>query len=65
MRRITRWYGANPLHLLTLLACFALAGYAAAQLVSSRPVGVAVWFLAAVIGLRYLETFVPQDRKGT
>jgi len=50
VRRITRWYGANPLHLLTLLACFALAGYAAAQLVSSRPVGVAVWFIAAVIG---------------
>lgn len=50
MRRITRWYGANPLHLLTLLACFALAGYAAAQLVPSRPVGVAVWFIAAVIG---------------
>ena len=50
MRRITRWYGANPLHLLTLLACFALAGYAAAQLVPSRPLGVAVWFIAAVIG---------------
>jgi hypothetical protein len=50
VRRITRWYGANPLHLLALLACFALAGYAAAQLVPSRPVGVAVWFIGAVIG---------------
>jgi hypothetical protein len=50
VRRITHWYGANPLHLLALLACFALAGYAAAQLVSSRPVGVAVWFLGAVVG---------------
>ena len=50
MRHITRWYGANPLHLLALLACFALAGYAAAQLVPSRPVGVAVWFIGAVIG---------------
>ena len=50
MRRIARWYGANPLHLLALLACFALAGYAAAQLVPSRPLGVAVWFIGAVIG---------------
>ena len=50
MRRITRWYGANPLHLLTLLACFALAGYAAFQMVPSRPVGVAVWFAGAVVG---------------
>ena len=31
MRRLTRWYGANPLHLLALLACFALAGYAATK----------------------------------
>ena len=50
MRRITRWYGANPLHLLALLACFALAGYAAFQLVPSRPAGVAVWFVGAVVG---------------
>jgi hypothetical protein len=50
VRHITRWYGANPLHLLALLACFALAGYAAAQLVPSRPVGVAVWFIGAVVG---------------
>lgn len=50
MRRLMRWYGANPLHLLALLACFSLAGYAAAQLVPPRPVGVAVWFGGAVIG---------------
>lgn len=50
MRRLLRWYGANPLHLLALLGCFALAGYAAARLVPSRPLGVAVWFLGAVIG---------------
>jgi hypothetical protein len=50
MRRLTRWYGANPLHLLALLGSFAVAGYAAAQLVSSHPVAVAVWFLGAVIG---------------
>jgi hypothetical protein len=50
MKRLLGWYGAGPLHLLSLLACFALAGYAAAQLVPSRPLGVAVWFLGAVIG---------------
>ncbi len=50
MRRQLRWYGASPLHLLALLACFGLAGYAAARLVPSRPLGVAAWFLGAVIG---------------
>ncbi len=50
MRRLLRWYGASPLHLLVLLGCFALAGYAAARLVPSHPVGVAAWFLGAVIG---------------
>ena len=50
MRRQLRWYGASPLHLLALLACFGLAGYAAARLVSSHPVAVAAWFLGAVIG---------------
>lgn len=50
MKRLARWYGANPLHLLALLGCFALAGYAAAQLVKSHPLAVAVWFLGAVIG---------------
>jgi hypothetical protein len=50
VRHLTRWYGANPLHLLALLASFALAGYAAAQLVPSRPVGIAVWFAGAVVG---------------
>jgi hypothetical protein len=50
MRRLLRWYGANPLHLLALLGCFALAGYAAARLVPSRPLGVAAWFLGAVLG---------------
>ncbi|MBV8933928.1 MAG: hypothetical protein JOZ47_12870 [Kutzneria sp.] len=55
MRRIlARWtafYGANPLHLLALLACLALAGYAA-LLVSSDPLAVRMllWFLAALIG---------------
>ena len=50
MRRQLRWYGGSPLHLLALLACFGLAGYAAARLVPSQPLGVAAWFLGAVIG---------------
>jgi hypothetical protein len=50
MRRQLRWYGASPLHLLALLACFGLAGYAAARLIPSRPVAVVAWFLGAVIG---------------
>ena len=50
MRRRLRWYGASPLHLLALLACFGLAGYAAARLVSSHPVAVLIWFGGAVIG---------------
>jgi hypothetical protein len=50
MRRQLRWYGASPLHLLALLACFGLAGYAAARLIPSQPLGVAGWFLGAVIG---------------
>ena len=50
MRRRLRWYGASPLHLLTLLACFGLGGYAAARLVSSHLVAVLAWFGGAVIG---------------
>ena len=50
MRHRLRWYGASPLHLLALLACFGLAGYAAARLESSHPVAVAIWFVGAVIG---------------
>jgi hypothetical protein len=50
VRRQLRWYGASPLHLLALFACFGLAGYAAARLIPSRPLSVIAWFLGAVIG---------------
>jgi hypothetical protein len=48
---VRRFYGANPLHLLALIGCFALAGYAASQTLSNPkwPVMLA-WFAAAVIG---------------
>jgi len=50
MRRLLRWYGASPLHLLTMPGCFALAGYAAAELLPDNAVGIVVWFTGAVIG---------------
>src|ERR1700756_2468067 len=50
MRWFSRWDGANPLHLLTLVGCFAPAWYAGAGLLHAKPVGVVVWFAGAVIG---------------
>ena len=50
MRWFSRWYGAGPLHLLALLGCFALAGYAAAELLPNNAVGIPVWLVGAVIG---------------
>ncbi|WBP84850.1 hypothetical protein [Kitasatospora cathayae] len=44
-----RWYGAGPLHLLVLLASFALTGYAVERLVAVRPLAVAVWFVGAAV----------------
>jgi hypothetical protein len=48
---VRNFYGASPLHLLALIGCFALAGYAAAQTLANPqwPVMLA-WFAAAVIG---------------
>ncbi len=66
MRRLLRWYGANPLHLLALLACFALAGYASVQLVQSHPLAVAIWFVGAVVGhdLLLVPLYSLADRSG-
>jgi hypothetical protein len=49
-RRFPRWYGAGPLHLLTMLGCFALAGYATAELLPNNAVGIPIWFVGTVIG---------------
>ncbi|SDX84816.1 hypothetical protein SAMN05661080_01450 [Modestobacter sp. DSM 44400] len=49
MRRFRARYGAHPLHLLTMLASLALAGYAALKLVPANPLGIAVWFIGAAI----------------
>lgn len=55
-RRIAGFYGADPLHLLALLACFALAGYAASRVVAATDprgqkiwVGFVIWFIGAAI----------------
>lgn len=51
---MTAWwrglYGSSPLHLLALLACFALSAYAALQ-VTGNPAAIRIglWFLGAVI----------------
>jgi hypothetical protein len=43
-------YGAGPLHLLALVACFALAGYAFLQASHGPlPLRMALWFLGALI----------------
>src|SRR5580698_5567372 len=49
--RIRRWYGAHPLHLLALLAAFALAGYAVRAVVAAGQFrGFAIWFAVAIVG---------------
>ncbi|WP_055586723.1 hypothetical protein [Peterkaempfera griseoplana] len=49
MARFVRWYGSGPLHLLVLIASFALTGYALVRLLAVRPVEVALWFVGAAI----------------
>jgi hypothetical protein len=49
--RIRHWYGASPLHLLALLAAFALAGYAVRAVIAAGQFrGFAIWFAVAIIG---------------
>lgn len=49
--RMRRSYGAHPLHLLSLIACFALAGFAVLQASHGPlPLRMAIWFAGAVIG---------------
>ncbi|MER7463187.1 hypothetical protein [Streptomyces sp. NPDC097981] len=44
-----RSYGASPLHLLLVLASFALAAYAGVRLLKGDSVGVALWFVGAAL----------------
>ncbi|HEX5401301.1 MAG TPA: hypothetical protein VFX16_03255 [Pseudonocardiaceae bacterium] len=51
VHRLRRAYGGHPLHLLLLLASFALTGYAVVHLIGAPSLArMVVWFLAAVIG---------------
>lgn len=72
---LRRTYGGHPLHLLSLLGCFALAGYAFLQASQGPlPVRMGVWFFGALIGHdlvlfplyaladRTLTTVVPRRR---
>ncbi|WP_034275444.1 hypothetical protein [Haloechinothrix halophila] len=50
LRRWTSFYGANPLHLLVLIGCFALAGYAVWRVIDNPSLPrMALWFVGAVI----------------
>ena len=50
MRRWKEFYGAHPLHLLGLLACFAVTGYAVLQLLPGpNTLRIAVWFVGAAV----------------
>jgi hypothetical protein len=48
MRRLLSWYGASPLHLLTMVGCLTLGGYAAAKLLPSNFIGILIWLGGAV-----------------
>ena len=49
--RFARLYGAKPWHLLVLLGCFAVTGYAVSRLLGDRPalVRIAIWFVGAAV----------------
>ncbi len=51
MRRLRRYYGSTPLHLLVLIAGFTVAGYAAARTAAdSRWPLMLLWFVGALLG---------------
>ncbi|MEO6205269.1 MAG: hypothetical protein ABIO67_07810 [Mycobacteriales bacterium] len=50
MSGFVRRYGASPLHLLSTVTCFALAGYAVLQATGGpRPLRMAIWFVGALV----------------
>ncbi|MEU0369673.1 hypothetical protein ABZ070_05300 [Streptomyces sp. NPDC006283] len=59
-----RRYGASPLHLLLVLASFALAAYAGVRLLKGDTLGVALWFVGAALlhDLVLLPLYVVTDR---
>ncbi|THA47279.1 hypothetical protein [Streptomyces sp. A1136] len=59
-----RHYGASPLHLLLVLASFALAVYAGLRLFEGDALGVALWFVGAALlhDLVLLPLYATADR---
>jgi hypothetical protein len=59
-------YGASPLHLVGQLACFAVAGYAAVQLLGARPAAVLLWFVGAAVlnDILLAPLYILLDRSG-
>ncbi|QDY75643.1 hypothetical protein [Streptomyces qinzhouensis] len=57
-------YGASPLHLLLVLASFALTLYAGVRLLSGDTLGVLVWFVGAALihDLLFLPAYTLTDR---
>jgi hypothetical protein len=50
MAWLRRRYGAGPLHLLSLLACFALAGYAVTRIFAGpEAIRILLWFAGAAV----------------
>nr|WP_181396856.1 hypothetical protein [Streptomyces sp. FT05W] len=49
MRVPRRWYGEGPLHLLLMVASFALAGYAGVRLLDGDTLLILVWFVGAAL----------------
>jgi hypothetical protein len=64
MNRLLRWYGSGPLHLLAMLASFAVAGYAALRMAADRPVVVVGWLVGAAVAhdLLLLPLYAVADR---
>lgn len=49
MRRLRRWYGDGLVHLVVLLASFAVAGYAGVRLLNGDWFGILIWFVGAAL----------------
>ncbi len=49
MKRLFRFYGASPLHLLAVLASLALAAYVVPMLFEKNTIRVAIWLVAAAV----------------
>ncbi len=49
MRRFRYEYGAGPLHLLGVAACFAITAYAVSQMLGRGILFIAIWVLAAAL----------------